>query len=219
MKYCLSCDINIGGNIDTCPVCQNSLTGEAGPDNWAPMNKLKKQALLYKIQLFIILASVVVALSLDFLLDLNNEVQHWSLLVAVGLITFELILVKMLKKRPFPAKIFNICILHLSMMLLLISWYYKFMDPVVNYVIPITMGVTVVTNFVFALIDKAENAMVYLLANIIVGLFAYGMTLIVGKNKTVPWTICLILSVVMFIGIVVFKGRKVWLEVQKRMNF
>lgn len=217
MKKCLSCNIDIGGTIETCPVCQNSLTGDESPDNWPKMAKLKKQAFLFKLQLFIVLASVVIGLCLDFLLDINNG-KHWSAVVAVSLLMAEVIFVKFLKKSPIPAKILNVVILHASMILVLISWYYNFLEPIVYIVIPIIMAVTVVMNFIFALIDKTENAMVYLLANIFAGIVAYIMLTII-QRRTLSWTICLMLSAVMFIGIVVFKGRKVLNEVQKRMNF
>ncbi|MCR5419513.1 MAG: hypothetical protein K6E98_00705, partial [Lachnospiraceae bacterium] len=62
----MNCKIKIGGTTDTCPLCQNSLSGEPSGNNWPSPNKLRTQAFFYKLQLFIILAAIAVGVSLDF---------------------------------------------------------------------------------------------------------------------------------------------------------
>lgn len=218
MKKCLNCGIKIGGNRTSCPLCQNAITGEGTVDNWPSMIKLKKQAFIYKLQLFLVLATVVVALSLDFLLDLYND-KHWSVVVTVAAITIEIVVRGFLKRNIVIAKIISMSVLHISLILLFASWYYDFMNPVIYFVIPILMGITLIVNLVFSLIDKTENAMVYLLVNILAGVLAYIAIALGRMNRTLPWTICLMISVITFIGIVIFKGRKVFSEIQKRMNF
>lgn len=218
MKKCFNCNINVGGDNTTCPLCQNNLTGDNTLRNWPQMVKLKKQTLIYKLQLFLVLASVVIGLSLDFLLDLNNGTKHWSLIVTLACIVFEFVIVGFLKRSPIPAKIINISILHIAIVLVAASLYFDFFEPVMYIVIPIMMGSTGVLNFVLAFVDRRENSMVYLLANIFAGVVSYGVLSIIGKNKSIAWNICLMISLVTLIGIVVFRGRKVVSEVEKRMN-
>lgn len=219
MKKCLNCNIQVGGHTDTCPLCQNILTGDVTTnDNWPPMLKLKKQAFFYKLQLFLVLAAIVVGLSLDFLLELNNG-KHWSLIASISLFVIEVVVFGFLKKSIVIAKIISISILHIAMLLILAGWYYNFLHTVAYLIIPILISAALIANFVFSLIDNADNALVYLLGNILIGIIAYAVLIFSHRNRTLAWTICLMISVVTFIGIAVFKGGKVLSEVQKRMNF
>jgi len=218
MKKCLNCNIEVGGHTDTCPLCQNLLSGETdSPDNWPPMLKLKKQAFFYKLQLFLVLVSVVISLSLDFLLDLNNG-KHWSFVVSAALLVTEIVVWRFISKSVVVAKIISVSILHVAMLLVLTGWYYNFLHPIGYIVIPIMISAALIANFVFSLIDTADNALIYLLGNIFVGIVAYVVLIFSHRSRTLPWTICLMISVVTFIGIVVFKGGKVISEVQKRMH-
>lgn len=218
MKKCLSCNIEVGGNTDTCPLCQNLLSGDiSSPNNWPQMVKLKKQAFFYKLQLFIVLVVVVVSLSLDFLMDLNRG-RHWSLIVSISIMMIEIVVWRFIKKSVVVAKIISVSILHIAMLLVLTGWYYNFLHPIAYVVIPIMISAALIANFVFSLIDNADNALIYLLGNILIGIVAYIVLLFSHRSRTLPWTICLMISAVTFIGIAVFKGGKVISEVQKRMH-
>lgn len=218
MKKCLNCNIEVGGHVDTCPLCQNLLTdGVETPDNWPPLVKLKKQAFFYKLQLFLVLVAMVICLSLDFLMDINRG-KHWSLIVSLTLFTAEVIVWRFIKKSVVVAKIISISILHIAMLLVLTGWYYNFLHPIAYVVIPIMISAALIANFVFSLIDNNDNALVYLLGNIVVGILSYVVLAFSHRSRTLPWTICLMISVVTFIGIAVFKGGKVMIEIQKRMH-
>jgi len=219
MKKCLNCKIEVGGNVDTCPLCQNPLTGdEASANNWPPIVKLKKQAFVYKLQLFLVLTAIVVSLSLDYLIGLHGS-KHWSHIASLGLFTLEVIVWGFIKKSIIIAKIISISILHVAMLLVLIGWYYDFLHIVAYLVIPIMISAALIANFVFSFIDVIENTMVYLLGNILVGIVAYLMLVLSHRDTSIAWTVCLMISVISFLGIAVFNGGKVISEVQKRMNF
>lgn len=218
MKQCMSCGIEVGGMAQTCPLCQNTLVGEDLPNNWPSLTKFKKQAFLYKLQMFIVLACSVVALSLDFLLDINTG-KHWSLIVAATVFIFEVMLRGLLKKNIIIAKLISWILCGVAIVLLITGSYFGFLNVIIYTVLPIMIGVSLVVNFVFSIIDKTENALVYLLVNILVSVVPYVIFAIGPFERTLTWTICLMIGMVTFIGIAVFKGRKVLKEVQKRMNF
>lgn len=217
MKKCLNCNIEVGGEIDVCPLCQHGLTGEASANNWPYLFKLKKQALLYKIQLFIALAVVVVALGLDFLLDLNDG-KHWSLLITLTILVIEFVLKSFLKKKNTPAKIVSISAFWVTVILLVTSYYYGFSQPIVTLVVPIILNAIIVADWVLTLVDKSGNALVYLLVNILAAFVVYGVLFFKKCDISLTWTICLMISVVSLIGMFVFEGKKVTGEVEKRMN-
>ena len=218
MRKCLNCNIEIGGNIDTCPLCQNSLTGEATGNNWPSPRRLRTQALLYKLQLFLVLAAITVGISLDFLLELNNG-RHYSLIIALWLIIFELDLRANIRRLFVISKTVSISTLHICLLLLLTAWYFDFFDVTAYMIIPILLGSVLLANLFFTMIDTTENALVYLLANILLVMIIYASLRIKGIDAGLVWAICLMISFVALIGIVIFKGRKVSNEIQKRMNF
>ena len=217
MKRCLNCDIEVGGETEVCPLCQHGLTGEASANNWPNLLRLKKQALLYKIQLFAVLAMIVVGLGLDFLLELNNG-KHWSLLGTLFMIVLELLLKGFLKKKNVPSKIVSLSAFWITVILVLTAYYYDFMGPIVYMVVPIMLNAVIVADWVLTLIDKSGNSLVYLLVNILAALVIYGVLFFKKYFISLPWNICLMVSVVSLIGMFVFKGRNVTGEVEKRMN-
>lgn len=218
MKKCLNCNISVGGNVKSCPLCRNSLTGEDSYDNWPQLNKLRAQALFYKLQLFVALSIVIIALALDFLMDLNNG-KHYSLMIAIGIIIVEVVVRGFIKKSLVITKIINISMLHIAIILLVVAWYYGFQRFVLEWILPVLMGVTLIADFIFALIDKTQNAMVYLLVSILTAMVAYVVIAVEWGMKPFVWSITLIISLVSLVGIMVFKGPKVISEIQKRMNF
>ena len=218
MKKCLSCNIEIGGSTDTCPLCQNSLTGEATRDNSPLPKKLKAQAFLYKLQLFLALALTVVGLSLDFLLELNTG-KHYSLIIALWLIVFEWDLGRNIKRLFVITRTVSISVLHICILLLVTGWYFGFFDLTAFLIVPILLGVVLVLNLVFSMVDTTGNAMVYLLTNILTIMIVYGVMKARHIATGLTWDICLMSSLVALIGIIIFKGRKVSNEVRKRINF
>ena len=218
MKKCLNCNIEIGGRIDTCPLCQNSLTGEASPNNWPSPSGLKAKAFLYKLQLFVVLAAIAVGVSLDYLLDLNNG-THYSFVIALWLIVFELQLRSDLRRIFVISRTVSFGILYSALLLLLTGYWFGFFDIIAYTVVPIMLGAALLANLTFSMIDTAENALVYLLGNIFLVFVVYASLRIKGIEAGLVWTICLMVSFVSLIGIIIFKGRKVSNEVRKRINF
>lgn len=218
MKKCLNCNIEIGGKMDTCPLCQNSLTGDASLNNWPSPSGLKAKAFIYKLQLFIVLTAIAVGISLDYLLELNNG-THYSLIIALWLIVFELQLRNNIKRIFVISRTVSIGILYSCLLLLLTAYWFGFFDIAAYMIVPIMLGAALLANLTFSMIDTTENALVYLLGNILLVMVIYAALRIKRVETGLVWTICLMVSIVSLIGIIIFKGRKVSNEIQKRMNF
>jgi len=217
MKKCPSCNIQLDGDRTNCPFCQNSLIGDASEANWPPINRLKKQAFFFRLQLFIVLVIIVISVSLDFLLKLNNGV-HYSLLVSMWGLTTELLLRFIIKRHVFPSKIISFSVVTGSVLLAVTAYYLNFFTPVFYIVIPIVISATIIANFVFSFIDKRGNDLIYLICTIFVGLVPYIVLEIGHKDMLIAWNVCWMISIIAALGIIVFKGRKVLTELQKRFN-
>lgn len=199
-----------------CPICQNTLKGEGCEDYWPKENKLRQQAFWYRLQLFIALSLTLVGLVLDFTLSLHGQ-KHWSLIVALWVVIGELVFDHYLHRMIILANLLTKCAFYVAVLLFITGWYLGFRTVVVYVVIPIMVSALLIANLVFALIDKKGNALIYLIMNILVGLVSSAVLLVL-RRQAIVWTICFMISAVTFIGVAVFLGRKLTLELQKRMN-
>ena len=164
------------------------------------------------------MSAIAVGISLDYLLELNNG-RHYSLIIALWLIVFELDLSANIKRLFVISRTISMSTLHICLLLLLTGWYFNFMDIAAFLIIPILLSAALLTNLVFSMTDTTENALVYLLGNILLVMTVYIVLRIKRIDAGLVWTICLMISFVSLIGIIIFKGRKVSNEIQKRMNF
>jgi hypothetical protein len=220
MKTCPFCNIEVGGNLSKCPLCQNALTGDGTGDmpHWPLQTTLKKQSILYKVQLCLILTCIILVLSIDFLFGYRGGTLHWSLLVSMWLIAFEFGLIRLFKKNFSPSRILTLFVLILSVLIMITGYFTGYWYLTAGIMVPCLCIGTLIANFILTLVDQIANAMVYLLSNILLGVLPYIVLLIMGKNIPMAWIICLIVSVIIFINSCILRGRAVLSEVQRRFN-
>ena len=226
MKTCPHCHIQVGGDTGYCPLCQNRLTGEEPSTPWFPPTapRIHRATLFYKIVSFVTLALTVVAGVFDFLL-LETPHLHFSLLMLVWVVAGLMVLRVLLRRRyNGPRLVFNLLLL-LSVLIIFTDWFTGYTGYSLDLVVPILCSVTLVCNFIFAFLHSrfTANALVYLLMNIGVGVLPYLLLFFrVGKGRidghSAPWAICLIISVITFLGLVIFQGRALRSEIEKRLH-
>ena len=130
MKYCPNCQLSVGGAFEYCPLCQNELIEKnqdsvsVGNDvkngedieNCKDINddlkdanyyfpdcdKLKTQSFWYKLQLFIMCAATFICFVVDFLIVYDREI-HFSLIVLLWVVGFQLLLNKLIKRHSLPS--------------------------------------------------------------------------------------------------------------------
>ena len=123
-----------------------------------------------------------------------------------------------------PRQIFNLLLL-VSALLVFTDWFNGYTGYSLDLVVPILCCVALGCNFVFAFLRSrfTANALVYLLMNIGIGLLPYILLFLRldgGKldAHSIPWVICLILSIITFLGLVIFRGRALKSEIEKRLH-
>lgn len=217
MKTCPKCKIQVGGPPDYCPLCQSQLVGAPEPPLWP---KTKPEALrftlLYKLVSFVLLAGAVICVAVDLL---THSPRHWSVLVIFSVVSALLFLRLALRRfQNVPRLLFQV-LLAVSAVTLLSDWYLGYRGFSVDWVIPILCTVTLILNFVLAFVPGrlAENGLVYLLMNIVVGVVPY-VLLLLRRRQPIPWVVCLLVSILTFLGLVIFRGRALRAELQKRLH-
>ena len=221
MKNCPYCKIEVGGDLKKCPFCQSRLMGEPEGKYFPTQTILKFQSLFYKLQLFVIWIVIIGALGLDFMFGLPLGPFggfHWSLLVLMWLLAFELTIIRLFKKGMDAARVLSISVFILLLMLFITAYYFDFLYIFISWIMPNVVMVTMIENFVFAMIDKSGNDMAYLLTNVLIGIFPYIAFYVFKKNCPVEWIICLLVSFVLLVGAIIFRGREVVNEIQRRLS-
>ena len=179
--------------------------------------------LAMKLVLFVLLAAVVVCVAVDFLILEPGETGgrlHWSLAVAVcAAAALLLCRALLLGSRNAPKLLFQILI-GTALVAYFLDRFLGLGGVSFLYVIPILCSVTLALNFIFAFINRrfTENGLVYLLLNIAVGVTPYIALTVMRARTPLTWVICLIVSVITFLGLVIFKGRALRAELEKRLH-
>ncbi len=221
MKSCQYCKIEVGGDLKKCPLCQSKLIGEGNGSYFPKQTTQKIKSFLYKLQLFIIWIFVIAGLGVDFLFDLripHFEPVRWSLILAMWLIAFEFLMMRQFKKGSGSSRAMTMMVFIILILMMITAYFFGFWQLAADWIAPITITGTMIANFVLALIDKKGNAMVYLLTNLLVGVLPYIVLSFRNKGTSATWIICMMISVILFVGAVIFKGRSVAGEIRRRLN-
>ena len=225
MITCPHCHVQIGGDSEYCPLCQNRLPGTPDAPYWpATAPRIHRASLFFKVVAFVVLTLTVIAGAVDFLL-VDDPHLHFSLLMLVwGLAALAVLRVLLRRRYNGPRLVFNLLLL-VSALIVFTDWFTGYTGYSLDLVVPILCSVTLVCNFIFAFLHSrfTANALVYLLMNIGVGLLPYILLFFrIDRGRidghSIPWVLCLIISVVTFLGLVIFKGRDLRSEIEKRLH-
>ena len=221
MKNCPYCKIEVGGNLKKCPLCQSNLIGEDERPYFPKQTTLKIQSFFYKVQLFIVWTIVIASLGVDFLFHFKvwpSLNVHWSLIVAMWLIVFEFGIIRLFKRGISSSRIMTLFVFIVLGMYSVTAYYVGHLWFAAAWVAPIVVMGTLIANYVLAMLDKSGNAMIYLLTNLVVGIVPYIVFYFSERDCPVTWIVCLMVSVILFVGAIIFKGREVVGEIQRRLS-
>ena len=221
MRRCPYCKVGIAGDLAKCPLCQSKLTGTAEEPCYPKFEAQKKQYLYYKLQLAIVWGLLIVGVGLDFLVRLRLPGYpdlHWSLIWAMWLIGFEFGIMRQFKPGTGSAGKVTMMVLITIVMLCVTAYFFGFLKITIDLVVPIALAATITANFVLALIDKNGNTMVYLISGLFMGFVPGVICYFVSDKMPIAWAVCLMVSVILFAGAVIFRGRAVADEFQRRFH-
>ena len=219
MKSCPKCKIKVGGNAECCPLCQNTLVGTDEMPYWpATEPPGRRISLLYKILAFGMLAGCIICVTVDLLAQESNF--HWSAIVVVcTLAVLGMLRYALRRYQGVPRLLFQI-LLTASVVLYLCDRMTGYSGFSVRWVIPILCMATLTANFILSFIRGpfAENGLVYLLLNILIGFVCCIMLLCTRHMLPLIWVVCLLFSLITLLGLAVFQGRTLAAELHKRLH-
>ena len=221
MRRCPYCNVGIEGDLLKCPLCQSKLSGTGEDPCYPKFEAQKKRSLFYKIQLFLAWGLLIVGVGLDFMVGLRLPGYpglHWSLLLAMWLMGLEFGIMRQFKPDTGSAGKVTMLMLITIAMWCVTAYYLGFMKITIDLVVPSALVATIIANFVLAMIDKNGNTMSYLLSGLLMGVVPSVIYYFAKDKMPIAWVICLMVSVILFAGAVIFKGRAVAAELQRRFH-
>ena len=77
MKHCDKCKIDVRGEFERCPLCQNKLTGESTPYEFPKVQSFyEKYEKIFKFAILVTSSLSIISIAVNILLPQSG---HWSL--------------------------------------------------------------------------------------------------------------------------------------------
>ena len=221
MRRCPYCKVGIAGDLVKCPLCQSKLTGTGEDPCYPKFEAQKKRSIIYKIQLFLAWMLLIVGIGLDFMVGLRlpgYPKLHWSLLLALWLMVVEFGIMRQFKPGTGSAGKVTMLVLLTIAGWCVTAYFFGFMKITVDLVIPSALAAMITAHFVLAMIDRNGNTMAHLLAGLLLAVVSGVICYFTKTKMPLAWAVCLMISVVLFAGAVIFRGRAVAAELRRRFH-
>lgn len=220
MRHCSNCQVDILGDWDTCPLCHNPVRTQGIDVQDSPFPDITLRFHKYLAVKILTFLSVI-SVALSFIIYRIWPIQtNWPLLVLFGLISMWLIVGSIIQKRRNIAKSIVYQIALLSLLGVLWDYYIGWSGWSVNYAIPIICSSALAAMFVSVRVVKlvVGDYVLYLLIAALLALIPLLFILFGWISQIIPSFISVCLSVVMLAAILIFRGREIAAELQKRMH-
>ena len=221
MRRCPYCKVGIAGDQVKCPLCQSKLTGTGEAPCYPKFEAQKKRSFFYKLQLLIVWGLLIAGIGLDLMLGIRLPGYpdlHWSLILAMWLTGLEFAVMRQLRPDAGSAGKVTMTVLIMIIMWCVTAYFFGLMKVTVDLVVPSALAATITANFVLVLIDKNGNTMAYLLSGLFMGLVPSIICFIVSETMPIAWAVCLMVSIILSAGVVIFRGRDVAAEFRRRFH-
>ena len=220
MKKCAECSVSIEGDWNECPLCGDSVSGEAVPSPFPdpPLSFSWRRVLkvLFVTSIAVILAAVVVQVVFRrWFAGIGDARYVW-----LGVITIWLVVIVAVRKRQNIAKV----TLYWVVIVWLVTAYWDYFTGweawSVTYTVPIVAASALVAVLIVVRVMRIEvgEHIVYSWLTAVIGLVP--VVFLATGLVTDPWPsiVCVALSAFTLIVIAVVRGRHVHYELEKRFD-
>jgi hypothetical protein len=221
MLYCNKCRVRVAGSPQRCPLCQWDLSGEAEPEHNVfpvipPVIAPYKRLITFIAFITIAVAAISVAINIA----IPTGGAWWSLFVIAGLGCLWLSFLIINKQYwDIPKNIF-IQLFIISIMVLLWDFFTGFYLWSLNFVIPILFGSSMIALAVFAKVRKlkVEDYVLFLVIISVISIFSLLLIIFHVVTIVYPAVICFTISIISLASLLLFEGKSLLKELQRRMH-
>lgn len=219
MSYCSKCHIEVKGNLNFCPLCQNELQDKdkKREDIYPRVESRSSSHMLLKIFGFIAMVSSILAVFFNLILPSKTA---WSILV-IGIMGFVwLSLAVAIKKHRHVVKYLWYQIMILGLLTIFIDCMTGNHGWAISIVIPFLLITAMIVMSILSKILhlQAGDYLIYLLLDALVGIIPYIFILSGDAISDIPSIICILASIISIVRIVIFEGRTMMSELKRRLH-
>lgn len=216
MKSCNNCNINIDTPSVKCPICGSILVGK---DKNTTYPKVKKKYTTFnRVLMFILAVTIIINVYLD--LQLTSKIT-WSQYVIYGCVAFYLFVRSIIRSHRNPMSLLTGYAFLLVVLLLVLFGLTKFY-VITNFVIPILCLTELIISVFYALIVRNMYTKKYLgviVTNMLVSLIPFGLMIFKLTTFNVLVNISYVLSIISFVGLIIFDYDDLKDELSKIFNY
>ncbi|GHU56726.1 hypothetical protein FACS189442_5470 [Spirochaetia bacterium] len=221
MLYCHRCKVSVSGSPRRCPLCQGDLAGTPEPDrNVFPVIP-PPSASFRRLIRFIALGTIAVAaISVAVDITVPTGKVWWSMFVIAGLASLWLSFLTINRQWwNIPKNIF-LQLFVISILVLLWDFFTGFNKWSIDFVIPILFSCSMIALAVFAKVRnlKVEDYIIFLVIISVISIFSLLLIIFHAVSIIYPAVICFTLSVISLAFLLLFEGRSLLHELQRRMH-
>ena len=216
MRICKKCNLKFKSDLDFCPLCQNKLIGKK-EENVFPFipNIYKKYFTFFKILLFISIIISLICITIDLMIDK----YHFSIFVILGFICLFIILKTAFNNKDSLFKSILWQLVILSTLSVIWDYFTGFHYWSITYVIPILCIICSVNLAILSIILKnyLEEELFYFICIALIGVVPF-IFIIIGIPNRIPSIISILLNLICFVSLLIFKFKDVKEELKRRMH-
>ncbi|GHV52434.1 hypothetical protein AGMMS49579_09660 [Spirochaetia bacterium] len=221
MLYCHRCKVSVSGSSRRCPLCQGDLAGDAEPErNVFPVIPPPSAAFKRLIRFIALGTIAVAAISVAVDMSVHTGNVWWSLFVIAGLASLWLSFLTINRQWwNIPKNIF-LQLFVISILVLLWDFFTGFNKWSIDFVIPILFSCSMIALAVFAKIRKlkVEDYIIFLVIISVISIFSLLLIIFQVVSIIYPAMICFTLSIISLAFLLLFEGRSLLHELQRRMH-
>lgn len=222
MMYCKRCNVNVMGQKERCPLCQNELSGTPDINEEAfPRIEDKKynKTSLLKIISFAAIITIVCSVGLNMIIPMKNPVW-WSAFVVAGVICAWISVSVAIKKRRNIFKNINWQLFLVTVFAIGWDKYTGEHGWSLDYVLPFSCIASMVCMYILSKILKIEprGFVLYMLFDVVFGVLPAVFLGLGMLNVTYPSIVCVACSIISVSAIIIFEGRNIKDEITRKLH-
>lgn len=219
MRYCANCHVHVRGDRDSCPLCHNVILTEgveAAPSPYPDMPLQKEKTTLLQVVSFIALTSVIISILAFFVWPIK---LLWPALILFAMASMWIIAWDICVHHQIERGIFfaffatGLIAFGIDLVLGWRGWS-------LTYAIPILAIGTIFSEMFSVKILKLQVED-YLLEWLVAGIFGmipYFFIQFHWVGVILPSFLSVVISVIFFVGLLIFRGLDIWAELCRRWH-
>ena len=218
MKYCVKCKVRIRSDMMICPLCQRRLSGNGDESIYPKITSVFSQfQTFFNRMMFITAAAAIFSVAINFLVPSK---RLWSLYVILGLASFWIFLMLVIKKRENVAKQITSQVMFTTIGCVVWDLIIGWRGWSLNYIFPTVCVIAVCAMFILAKVMKldASDYVVCIIANAFFGILPMVLYFFKLISVIYPSILGSALSLLALVSIIIFQREIIRLELAKRFH-